>query len=91
MLLLLQGIETSMGRLKIEKWGPRIIDIDILLYANNVVKQPHLTIPHPYITERSFVLAPLYELNPQLLIPKMGKITKFIDDDKLEKDIIEII
>jgi len=73
----LKKIELKMGRTSSEKWEPRIIDIDILLYDNNVVKQPQLEIPHPYITKRDFVIVPLLELNPEIIIPKKGKLKKF--------------
>ena len=85
-----QQIEIKLGREKIEKWGPRIIDIDILLYADVVVNQPQLIIPHPYLTQRSFVLAPLYELNPNLMLPKLGKLEDFINQEVIAKDIIEV-
>ncbi len=85
-----QKIEAELGRQKIEKWGPRIIDIDILLYSDIVVNQPHLTIPHPYLTQRSFVLVPLYELNPELVLPKLGKLTDFIDPEVVGKEIIKV-
>ncbi len=51
-----------MGRQKTEKWGPRIIDIDILLYEDKIINDAQLTIPHPHINEREFVLAPLQEI-----------------------------
>lgn len=80
----MQKIENDMGRERKEKWGPRIIDIDILLYHDFVVNQQQLKIPHPYLTHRSFVLAPLFEIKPQLMIPGHGKLEKFfhrkIDD-----------
>ncbi|MFN0102571.1 MAG: 2-amino-4-hydroxy-6-hydroxymethyldihydropteridine diphosphokinase [Bryobacteraceae bacterium] len=59
-----QGVERAMGRRKIVDKGPRNIDIDILYFNALIVKTPHLTIPHPLIHERSFVLIPLAELNP---------------------------
>lgn len=58
----IQDIEISMGRERLEKWGPRIIDIDILLDDDVVVNTPHLTIPHPEIQNRRFTLIPLFEL-----------------------------
>lgn len=86
----LQKIENQMGRIRDEKWGPRLIDIDILLYANNVVNQPHLVIPHPYLTQRSFVLAPLFELNNEISIPKLGKLESYIDVEQFKKEITEV-
>ena len=83
-------VESGMGRVRKEKWGPRIIDIDILLYGDSVVEKPHLSIPHPYITERKFVLIPLYEFNPQLNIPNKGNLSDFICDDVLKNSELEI-
>ncbi len=57
-----KGIERDMGRVEVRRNGPRIIDIDILLYGNIVLKQEGLTIPHPSMTERNFVLLPLREI-----------------------------
>jgi len=65
----IQRIEREMGRLKRTPKGPRLIDLDILLYGNAVVKSPDLEIPHPRMTERRFVLAPLAELAPDLRHP----------------------
>jgi 2-amino-4-hydroxy-6-hydroxymethyldihydropteridine diphosphokinase len=65
----LQRIEREMGRLKRIPKGPRLIDIDILLYGSAVVKSAELEIPHPHMTERRFVLAPLAELAPDLRHP----------------------
>ena len=56
------SIELSLGRQRIIKWGPRIIDIDILFYNNLIINTPTLTIPHPFLHERRFVLAPLAEI-----------------------------
>ena len=69
LLAFLKNIEVEMGRVKALHWGPRVIDLDILLYDELQVKQPHLTIPHANICERAFVLVPLADLAPQLVIP----------------------
>jgi len=69
----IQRIEREMGRLKRTPKGPRLIDLDILLYGNAVVKSPELEIPHPRMAERRFVLAPLAELAPDLLHPVLRK------------------
>ena len=69
----IQRIEREMGRLKRMPKGPRLIDIDILLYGNAVVKSPELEIPHPHMTERRFVLAPLAELAPDLRHPVLKR------------------
>jgi len=65
----LQEIEIKMGRERAEKWGPRIIDLDILLYGEQVISTPELTVPHPYMQERLFVLYPLQEIEPDLVFP----------------------
>ena len=62
----LQEIEKRMGRKKTVRMGPRIIDLDILFYGNEVVEEPDLIIPHPHLHERGFVLVPLAELTPDL-------------------------
>jgi len=62
-------IELQLGRVRQEKYGPRIIDIDILFFDDLVLDEPHLTIPHPRIPERRFVLEPLHEIAPGFLHP----------------------
>jgi len=69
----IQRIEREMGRLKRIPKGPRLIDLDILLYGNAIVKSPELEIPHPRMTERRFVLAPLAELAPDLQHPVLKR------------------
>jgi 2-amino-4-hydroxy-6-hydroxymethyldihydropteridine diphosphokinase len=67
----LLAIERRVGRDRLheERWGPRIIDLDLLLYADEVVEEPGLTVPHPRLHERRFVLEPLDELAPDLVLP----------------------
>ncbi|MGT2935655.1 2-amino-4-hydroxy-6-hydroxymethyldihydropteridine diphosphokinase [Streptococcus castoreus] len=69
----IQKIEQALGRVRHEKWGPRTIDIDILLFGDDVYQTADLTIPHPYMTERSFVLIPLLELQENLCLPTNQK------------------
>lgn len=69
---LLEGIleiEKRLGRTREVKWGPRIIDIDILLWGARTIKTPHLTIPHPELPHRRFTLLPLTEIAPEFLHP----------------------
>ena len=66
-------IEQAMGRERAVDKGPRIIDVDILLYRNDVVDEPGLTIPHPAMLEREFVLAPLAQIAPDLVHPTTGR------------------
>jgi len=61
-------IEEKMGRRRLERWGPRTLDLDILTYGDAAIDEPDLKIPHPRITERAFVLAPLAEMAPRLRI-----------------------
>ena len=68
----LHDIEEKHGRIRKEHWGPRILDLDILIFGNKVMVDEKLTIPHPEIENRSFVLAPLIEIDPDCIIPKKG-------------------
>lgn len=61
-----QGVENAMGRVRKQKWGPRVIDVDVLTYRDARIAEPDLIVPHPLITERSFVLIPLNEVAPGL-------------------------
>lgn len=72
LLYVLHNIEIKMGRQRKEKWGPRVIDLDIILYGNEVIDSPELKIPHPYMRERLFVLVPLEEINPEIIFPDDG-------------------
>jgi 2-amino-4-hydroxy-6-hydroxymethyldihydropteridine diphosphokinase len=69
-------IETSMGRKRTEKWGPRLIDIDILLYDDDVINSDSLVIPHPEMHNRRFTLVPLAEIAPDAQHPAMKKSIK---------------
>jgi 2-amino-4-hydroxy-6-hydroxymethyldihydropteridine diphosphokinase len=72
----LQNIECLQGRTPGGvRWGPRVIDLDLLLYGDEEVESAKLTIPHPGIAERNFVLLPLRELSPNLMIPKLGPVS----------------
>jgi 2-amino-4-hydroxy-6-hydroxymethyldihydropteridine diphosphokinase len=63
-----QSVESEMGRVRKQKWGPRLIDVDILTYRDCQIDEPDLIIPHPYIAQRAFVLLPLREIAPGLRI-----------------------
>ena len=69
----LQGIERKLGKNRTVQWGPRTIDLDILFYNNDIVTSPELTIPHPHIGKRGFVLIPLEEIDPHLVHPGCHK------------------
>lgn len=67
------GIEMSMGRVRKQKWGPRLIDIDLLFYGDETRNTDSLVLPHPGIPERKFTLLPLSEIAPDLVHPLLGK------------------
>lgn len=69
----IQLIEAKMGRQREQHWGPRIIDIDILFYGDEIVDIPDLKIPHRELSKRNFVLQPLLELCPDKVHPELGK------------------
>ncbi len=73
LLARLKQLESALGRTPTFHWGPRIIDIDILFYDELVLEIPELSIPHPRLQERAFVLVPLAELAPGLRHPVLGK------------------
>lgn len=73
LLSILKKIETAMGREDTFRWGPRIIDLDILLYDDLLVNEPGLVIPHPFMHERDFVLKPLSEIAPEKVHPLLKK------------------
>ena len=66
-------IERRLGRTRTRRWGPRTIDLDLLLYGPVVIDEPDLQVPHPELTRRSFVLVPLVELDPLLVHPVTGE------------------
>ena len=73
LLDVLLHLENQMGRTRTEHWGPRVIDLDLLLYGNEQVALPGLTVPHPRLRERAFVVVPLAEIAPNLTLPGDGK------------------
>jgi len=75
----LQGIEDRHGRVRGPmRWGPRILDLDLLLYGDAELRGPDLTLPHPGLAERAFVLYPLLEIAPDLEVPTLGPIASLI-------------
>lgn len=76
LLNLLLDIESELGRKRRIKWGPRIIDLDILFYDDLVIDEKGLTIPHPDLHNRRFVLEPLNEIDPEFIHPVLGKTVK---------------
>jgi 2-amino-4-hydroxy-6-hydroxymethyldihydropteridine diphosphokinase len=77
LLRVLLEIERSRGRERRERWGPRTLDLDVLLYGDQIIHTPDLTVPHPRLHDRAFVLEPLSDLVPHLEIPG---ISRTVDD-----------
>jgi 2-amino-4-hydroxy-6-hydroxymethyldihydropteridine diphosphokinase len=74
----LLAVEERLGRVREERWGPRTIDLDLLLYDDVSVDEPGLTVPHPRLHERRFALEPLADLAPSLKIPGKGSISALL-------------
>ena len=77
LLHVLLGVERELGRMRDgERWGPRTIDLDLLVYGDEVVDEPGLRVPHPRLHERRFALEPLAEFEPGLEIPGLGRVSE---------------
>jgi len=74
----LLAIERQLGRERRERWGPRTIDLDLLLYGGETVDEPGLTVPHPRLHERRFALEPLADLDPELVVPGRGRVADLL-------------
>ena len=77
----LLAVEQQLGRVRSgERYGPRTIDLDLLLYGDEIVDEPGLRVPHPRLAERRFVLEPLAELDPGLVVPGLGPIQTLLSE-----------
>ena len=75
----LQIIEANQGRLRgAVRWGPRTLDLDLLVYGDRTIHDRRLTIPHPHIGERAFVLKPLLDIDPDLDVPGLGRVAALL-------------
>lgn len=74
----LQEIENHHGRRRVQRWGPRTLDLDILCFGDNSIATKRLTVPHPEIANRTFVLKPWAEIEPDWLIPGLGSVTDLL-------------
>ena len=73
-------VERSLGRERGERWGPRTIDLDLLLYGGETLDEAGLTVPHPRLHERRFALEPLAELDPGLVVPGRGRVRELLSE-----------
>ncbi|MGK0441663.1 MAG: 2-amino-4-hydroxy-6-hydroxymethyldihydropteridine diphosphokinase [Pseudohongiellaceae bacterium] len=88
LLYTLQAIEQRHRRIRIEHWGPRTLDLDLLAYGDELIDHPRLSVPHPRIAERNFVIYPLYDLAPNLKLANqlsLAALYKQIGDDGLQR------
>ena len=88
LLTTLLAIEQQFGRVRLERWGPRLLDLDLLLYDDQILDTPSLQLPHPRMHERAFVLVPLAEIAPQWIHPAMreaiGYLVQGVDSTGVE-------
>jgi len=83
-------IENELGRVRFEKWGERLIDIDIIFFNNEIVETSDLCIPHKHMHERNFVLVPLEEIAPSLIHPKYNKtVSELLHESKDMEKVVE--
>jgi 2-amino-4-hydroxy-6-hydroxymethyldihydropteridine diphosphokinase len=74
----LRAIESAQGRRRAERWGPRTLDLDVLVFGDQRISTAELTVPHPGIAERGFVLAPLADIAPSLFVPGAGRVSELL-------------
>lgn len=78
LLGVLLDVERRLGRVRDERFGPRTIDLDLLVFGDAVLDEPGLTVPHPRLHERAFALEPLHELDPELVVPGRGRVDELL-------------
>ena len=84
----LQSIEVQQKRIRSKKWGPRTIDLDLLVFSNEMMNNQSLILPHPGIQNRNFVLAPLVEIAPDLVVKGLGNVVDLLGEiEEPEKNI----
>jgi 2-amino-4-hydroxy-6-hydroxymethyldihydropteridine diphosphokinase len=79
LLTQLQRIETAQGRTRDVRWGPRTLDLDLLLYGDSIIDTPRLQVPHPRMLQRNFVLHPLHDIAPALILPDGSSLDARLD------------
>lgn len=84
-------VEEAVGRTTTYRWGPRVVDIDIVLYGGLILETPELTIPHPQMAERAFVLIPLAEIAPNVIDPQSGLTLRRLADRVAGADSVRLL
>lgn len=91
LLAVLLAIEKKMGRERRERWGPRLVDLDLLFYGGQVVRERSLRVPHPRAHERRFVLIPLKDVAPRLKHPLLGKtVSRMLQELPAEEEVVPL-
>ena len=78
LLKVLNEIENDFGRIRLQRWAPRTLDIDIITFGHELVETKNLIVPHPRAFERSFVLVPWLEIDPDAILPGRGRISELV-------------
>ncbi len=84
-------VEAACGRKRLVHWGPRTLDMDILMFGERQIATEHLTIPHPGLAERRFVLEPWAEIAPEVTVPGLGTVAELLDKLPRQEEIKKII
>jgi len=91
LLTKLNKVEDKLGRVRLEKWGPRTIDLDIIFYSDQIINDSNLEIPHPRAHLRGFVLEPICEIDPEFIHPEYNLSTyELLKEIKDEKKVIKL-
>jgi len=84
LLQLARTLEADAGRVREQRWGPRTLDVDLLLCEDRIIERPGLSVPHPRLSERRFVLQPLAEIAPEWVVPGSGRSVEALLEDLQE-------
>lgn len=91
LLDLLLEIEQSFNRVRVERWGPRTLDLDLLFYGDQAFETPRLTVPHPRLHDRRFVLAPMADVGADLIHPVLKRSVAALLDDLPKDDLDDVV
>lgn len=87
----IQTIEKALGRERLVTWGPRTLDLDILFFAQEVIQESDLQVPHPHIQNRKFILIPLHEIAADLIHPILKKSIRELVDESMDTSAVSLI